>query len=702
MLNNFQRYLLTWHPFLISIILFLAVVIFFPFEWNEYRVEEKKHEEATPGKLDVYEDLNGDGQSEQVRFLNFQNPNISSVRVYNNNGILEQWNFDGSTRKRNFTYFIGDYNDNSKKEIYFFTFRNDSTFLHIIEPFSREPIIRRDRFIAHHTTERTKYPDCNIHKGGFVDLNSDDKAELYFTITAGYNKQPRRAFIYDIRNDSLKVSPKGGISMYNMRHFFMNNDSIIALTVNTRAHGNHSSDFPYTDQKGWLMVFKPNLDFHFEPVSFDEYPMKLYVEPFKYEDNDYLFVFRKYFGSKNIPCALFIYNMDGELVQKRELKRKNHSRNSGILTIDNQLYGISGEGDVHRLDFELNTKKKWTIGGIIKGKPVFKADLDNDNKDEFIFKGRKDDEFIITNENLKHPVSFHAPYDTLMHPHFSIITDESGKRSFYAESDKIIAQYTYEKNIFYEFRYLIYVIGFGVLWCIVWLFSQLQNRLVRQKYEMQQKISELQLKSIKNHIEPHFTFNLLNSISALVHKGDNNKANEMIGKYSKLLRQSVVNSDKTIVPLSEEINYVRHYLEIERYRYNYKFDYTIDTRDEAALNITVPKMFLQIFVENAVRHGIKHLKNNGLIKILVAKVQSTYQIEILDNGIGREKAAEYSVNSTKSGLSSIEKIRKYHNQHTKNQKITYEIRDLKEGEENPGTHVIIKIKRCVRKKNFTG
>ncbi|MFP3860789.1 MAG: sensor histidine kinase [Bacteroidales bacterium] len=702
MLNNFQRYLLTWHPFLISIILFLAVVIFFPFEWNEYRVKQDQVSNVDSQKLSVYKDLNNDGIADKIEFLNFKNPKISSIRVATDKGILDQWNFKGHISKKKLTYFIGDYDGNALEEIYFFTLRNDSILLNIIEPYSKQRSIVVDRFITQYKTANTGAPDCNIHEGGITDLDNDNKKELYFGITAGYNKQPRRVFIYDIENDSLKVSDKAGISIFQISHFYPDGSSKPLLTGNINAHGNHDSDFPFTDQKGWLMVFDNNLDFWFDPISFDEYPMKLYVEPFENKGNTYLFVHKNYWGVKDIQCGLYIFNLKGEVEKERMLKRKYHSKNSSILTIKNQLYAISGEGSVHKLNFDLETVAKWEIDGMISGKPVFKGDMNDDGHNEYIFKGENNGEYLIVNKELRHPVSINIPCDKLTNPHFNVVKNNEGETLLYAESDQRRSFYTYRKNKFYNFRYFVYVLLFCLLWLFVWLFSQLQNRLVRQKYEMQQKISELQLKSIKNHIEPHFTFNLLNSISALLHKGDNDKANEMIGKYSKLLRQSVVNSDKTIVPLSEEINYVRHYLEIERYRYNYKFDYTIDIRDEADLNITVPKMFLQIFVENAVRHGIKHLTNNGLIKILVAKVQSTYQIEILDNGIGREKAAEYSANSTKSGLSSIEKIRKYHNQHTKNQKITYEIRDLKEGEENPGTHVIIKIKRYGRKKNFTG
>ncbi|MFO8235580.1 MAG: histidine kinase [Bacteroidales bacterium] len=700
MLNNLKKLLLSWHPFLVSLVIFIILLIVAPIEWNRYRIQQENNQAANSKEFVTYSDLNNDGKSNKIEFVNFHNEKIASVRVYKGERIINQWNFDGHIPKKKLAYFVGDKDEDERKEVYCFTFRNDSVLLNIVDPLSDSSIILKDRFITSFQKEPTESSGCNIKKGGFADFNEDGIKEFYFSTTAGYNRQPRRVFIYDIKNDSLKVSEKAGIALTNVSHFYTEDKTKPLITGHSRAFGNHTEEFPYTDQKGWLMVFDHNLDFFFKPVSFDEYPMRLLVKPFKYNGETYLFAHRNYWGSKSIPCALYVFNMEGNLVHERKLKRKHHSKNTGILIIDNDLYALSGEGDVHKLDFKLNTTEKWKIEGADKGMPEFRGDLDNDGKNEYILKGKEQNEFLITNEKLRHPVSFNVQCNEMAHPDFTVIKTGEGEKLLYAESDQVKLKFSYGQNDLYNFRFLVYVLLFGAIWFIVWLFSHIQNRIVSHRFELQQRINELQLKSVKNHMAPHTTFNLLNSISALLNKGDIEKADDMIGKYAKLLRHSVIYSDKTVIPLSEEINYISHYLEIEQYRFNNSFDYSIDVYNDADLNISVPKSLLHTFVENAVKHGVRHLVNKrGMISIGVSQERNVHKIEIKDNGIGREKAAGSTTESTQSGLKSIDKIIRFHNQYIKKQKISYQIQNLKdESHEYPGTHVIIYIRRYGRKK----
>lgn len=693
MIYQLKKFLISWHPFLVSLVIFLIILIIAPVKWNKYKIEIGDKQQVSTKKLNTYADLDNNGKSNKIEFVNLHNKERTSIRVFQDDRIINQWNFDGYTRKRSLKYFIGDSDNDSFKEIYFFTFRNDSILLNMIDPLSEEPKVLRDRFIFNFKAKDSAWSGCGIKKGGFADFNEDGVKELYFSTSAGYDKQPRRVFIYDIRNDSVKVSTRAGISLRNVTHFYSEEKTKPLITASSRAFGNHSEEFPYTDQKGWLMVFDYNLDFLFNPLSFNEYPMRLLVQPFKYNDETYLFAHRNYWGSKSIPCALYVFDMEGNLIHERKLNRKNHSKNTGILIIDNELYALSGGGHVHKLNFKLNTTERWKIEGAGKGMPEFRGDLDNDGKHEYIFKGKEQNEFLIVDENLRYPVSFKAPYNEMFSPEFAVIKEEVGNK-LYVESDKVNLKLSYGQNVLYKFRFIIYVLFLGTVWFVVWLFSQMQKRIVSQRYKLQQRINELQLKSVKNHIAPHTTFNLLNSISALLNKGDIEKAENMIGKYAKLLRHSVVYSDKTVIPLSEEINYISHYLEIEQYRYNNKFDYSIEVNNDIDTNISVPKSLLHTFVENAVKHGVRHIiDKKGMIEIVVYKEENIIQIEIKDNGIGMQKAAQISTGSTKSGLKSIDKIIRFHNQYIKKQKITYKIQNLSdEPTEYPGTHVIIKIK----------
>ncbi|MFO7891860.1 MAG: histidine kinase [bacterium] len=691
--NRITKLLLNYYPFIISLVIFLIILIIQPFEIKKYRIQLDHRIHSNENYFYTYADLDGDDYSEMIRFICLEEKNLTGVVVYKNNKVVNQWNFDGIVHIKNISFLIGDYNHNHFKEITLFTHRNDTIFLHMIEPLADEEKTIKNE--GHHAYSRplikTENPDFMVHKGGFANFDAHPWDELYFSITpGGYIKQPRRVCIYNIRKDTAKFSPMAGIPLKNIRHFDFNGDQSPEITGDAHAYGNHEDGFPYTDQKGWLMVFNRNLDFVFEPVSFNEFPMKLYVEPFEHKNETLLFVYHKYYGIKDITPKLYIYNKKGKPLHERKVEGLSQPKRSSILSQGGNLFFVAGNGTIQLLDQSLKVQKQWTADGISNGKVIFKGDINGDNKKELIFRGKNDNEFIITQNNLKHPASLIIPHKNNQY-HFAVKKNGKGKNSLFTETNQITATYTYKKNLLYIYRYPLYAGIFGVIWFFVWLISRLQTQIIRQKYNTQQKINELQLKSVKNQIEPHFTFNLLNSISGLLYKEDIDKANDIIVKYSKLLRHLLVYSDKIIISLSEEIKHIENYLEIEKYRFEDRFTYTIEVDPDINMNVTVPKMLIFTFVENAVKHGIKHLQANGFIHLSLSKNAHSYMVEIKDNGIGREKAAQLSKGTTKKGIATADKILNHYNELEK-KKINYDISDLNDhSDENPGTHVKIYI-----------
>ena len=158
-----------------------------------------------------------------------------------------------------------------------------------------------------------------------------------------------------------------------------------------------------------------------------------------------------------------------------------------------------------------------------------------------------------------------------------------------------------------------------------------------------------------------------------------------------MLRITLLNSDNVVIPLSEEIEYVSNYLQIEQSRFNNSFEYNINIEKDLDLNIKIPKMFIHTFVENSIKHGIKHLKTKGKINISINRNTNNYLIYIIDNGIGRENAKKLSTFSTHRGLKILDQILELHYKLLKT-KIDYEIIDLYDNSNNPkGTKVVITI-----------
>jgi LytS/YehU family sensor histidine kinase len=135
-----------------------------------------------------------------------------------------------------------------------------------------------------------------------------------------------------------------------------------------------------------------------------------------------------------------------------------------------------------------------------------------------------------------------------------------------------------------------------------------------QQFRLHTLVKELELKTIKSHINPHFIFNALNSIRALVDENPE-RARTAITELSNILRSSMQMEKAETITLEKEMNIVRDYLALEQIRFEdrLKVEYEID---EDTLDQQVPPMMLQTLVENAVKHGISKEKSGGKIRIV--------------------------------------------------------------------------------------
>jgi hypothetical protein len=154
----------------------------------------------------------------------------------------------------------------------------------------------------------------------------------------------------------------------------------------------------------------------------------------------------------------------------------------------------------------------------------------------------------------------------------------------------------------------------------------------RQALELAAGLAQARLDALKMQIQPHFLFNALNSIAALVHK-DPAAADEMIGALSEFLRCTLAGSARQEVPLLEELEFVRRYLAIELVRFGdrLKCEQTVPPETFGAL---VPMLILQPLVENAVRHGLSSVTGPALLKISARVEQGMLHLVVADNGPG--------------------------------------------------------------------
>jgi LytS/YehU family sensor histidine kinase len=168
------------------------------------------------------------------------------------------------------------------------------------------------------------------------------------------------------------------------------------------------------------------------------------------------------------------------------------------------------------------------------------------------------------------------------------------------------------------------------------------HELARSELRLkEQEALQYKLRSLISQMNPHFIFNVLNSIQFHVLEENKEIAIESISKFSDLVRTSLNNSDKEFICLQSEIEFLTTYLNLEMDRFKGKLFFDIAIADEIdPEDIMVPPMLLQPYIENAIVHGIGNKEGKGNIKINFTTSDNCLQCEIVDDGIGREQARE--------------------------------------------------------------
>jgi tetratricopeptide (TPR) repeat protein len=233
--------------------------------------------------------------------------------------------------------------------------------------------------------------------------------------------------------------------------------------------------------------------------------------------------------------------------------------------------------------------------------------------------------------------------------------------------------------------------GLVVLGTIIVILLFRQNRMKSE----QDKVM-LQQKLFRSQINPHFIFNSLSSIQHLVVSDEPEQASIYLAEFSTLVRSVLYSTMSEHITYENEIKIIHSYLELQKLRYEGKFEYAIEVDpDMDTESLTIPSMLAQPFIENAIEHGFRHKEGTGHLKIGLKLDGDKVCFEIEDDGIGRQKARDilHQQNKDHQSLSTSiirERIRVLNR--GKKDKITLEIEDLKDEEgEGIGTRVVFRI-----------
>jgi LytS/YehU family sensor histidine kinase len=155
---------------------------------------------------------------------------------------------------------------------------------------------------------------------------------------------------------------------------------------------------------------------------------------------------------------------------------------------------------------------------------------------------------------------------------------------------------------------------------------------------LEAQLARAQVQVLQRQLQPHFLFNTLQSLSALIHR-DQRAADEMLGKLSQLLRLTLSGGGRAEVRLDRELLHTRRYLEVEQTNLGDRLTFHEEV-DPEILDAAVPALLLQPLAENAVRHGVAPLAAGGTVRITGRRAGDDLWLQVIDNGMGLTAGAD--------------------------------------------------------------
>ncbi len=244
-------------------------------------------------------------------------------------------------------------------------------------------------------------------------------------------------------------------------------------------------------------------------------------------------------------------------------------------------------------------------------------------------------------------------------------------------------------------KYFIIIAVLLLLFVAYLLFNRYRIKQLKIKTTLEKARISIEQRLLRSQMNPHFIFNSLNSIGSFIGTKNISEAQSYLTKFAKLMRLILENSRKPDIPLEDEIQALQLNLELEKLRFENRFDFELKVDEDIDTeNTYISPMLIQPFIENAIKHGFKNKKDKGFIKLSFTKSGNLLICEIEDNGIGREKAEQLKQQAgiKHNSLGTQVTSERFEDLKTIHPEAGFTIIDLKNDAGNPaGTKVIVKI-----------
>lgn len=683
------------NEWILAIVPALVIIFLLPDILVKYRLELQRTSNREENKLLVfYHDMNKDGVKEQIDISNFYGKDCACVIWKTDVALASQFNLYGKVplQYELTKPIFCDVTNDGCDDLFVFTQKEDSIFLNAIDNVKKK-IILRGRLI---TTIGFGNGKLDFHLTPIVnhDLNGDGIPEIYFSIIGGFALYPRKLFAYDFLNDSLYSSIDTGSKLI-ATPIQENNRMVLVSTTSATDNCGVDFPFPYQDTCAWLFRFNDKLELHESPISFQGNGCHI-LGPIQHNEELHYLVRNE--GHEKRSNCVFVTDKHGVVKDRAllpslgfglpfEIEQKGKIRYLQYCTSNN--LNMNYEYNPNTLKFEANS---WS-----QNLPYLyiQSFLLNNNKSiNFFGYNYHTRKFELLLDKLNHIVPFYVSFDNdIYFSYFETNSILEGDIIALADAS-LLYIYLLSKNPFYPFRlilfFLIYLLSTG----FIYLSKQLQKRQILKREMLHKKISELQLQLVNSQLDPHFTFNTLNTVSAKILKGEKFEAYDLMSRFARMMRSAMLFNNKDYWSLEEELNFATDYLSLMKERFCDLFNFSVLVNPGVDIvKIHTPRLLIQNFAENAIKHAFTDIDYPGQISINVFSDNKDIHIEITDNGIGREQAKinfEKSKSKSGKGLGLIQQQVEFYNS-LNNTQISFKIEDAHETPKGMGTKVCVCI-----------
>jgi len=230
-----------------------------------------------------------------------------------------------------------------------------------------------------------------------------------------------------------------------------------------------------------------------------------------------------------------------------------------------------------------------------------------------------------------------------------------------------------------------------IIYWILYARFQHQKKKDDENARLARQIADLKIQSLQAQMNPHFIFNILNSIQSLILQSKTKDALQYLGSLGSMIRMNLENVSEEYIPIEEEIRFLKKYIEIEELRFKKRFQVELKN-DIPEVNILVPPMLIQPIIENAIKHGVRGLNDGGLVTVSFNVENERLSITVEDNGIGRMASNRTKIEHHQSkGQELIERRLNLLNEKNKTTANSISITDLEEKGQPSGTKVIVTL-----------